>query len=67
MKHKFNRLLMGTAVTVAAIAAAIDHTKHQLPEPEQAGISGAIIIQDDDDDGGAPCSLNIDAAPCSLN
>lgn len=57
---------MGTAVTVAAIAAAIDHTKHQLPEPDQADVSGAIIIQDDDDEG-APCSLNIDVAPCSLN
>lgn len=66
MKHKYNRLLMGTAVTVAAIAAAIDHTKHQLAVPEQADVSAAIIIQDDDDSG-SPCSLNIDAAPCSLN
>ena len=66
MKHKYNRLLMGTAVTVAAIAAAIDHTKHELPLPEQAEVSGAIIIEDDDS-GASPCSLNIDASPCSLN
>ena len=66
MKHKYNRWIMGTAVTVAAITAAIDHTKHRLPEPQQAELSGAIIIQDDDESA-APCSLNIDAAPCSLN
>lgn len=58
---------MGTAVSVAAIAAAIDHTKHRLPTPE---IEDAIIIQQDDDQ--SPCSLDVspcglDASPCSLN
>lgn len=65
MKHKYNRILMGTAVTVAAIASAVDHTRHQLPVPEQAEAAGVIIIEDEG--GESPCSLNIDASPCSLN
>jgi len=61
MEHKYNRWIMGTAVGVAAIAAAIDHTRHSLPAPQA---SDMIVIEDDTDDA-SPCSL--DTSPCSLD
>lgn len=62
-----NHLIMGSAIGIAALAVAIDHTRHQLPEPELD--SSTYIIQEEGSDnpcglGGAPCSL--DSAPCSM-
>jgi len=60
MEHKYNRWIMGTAVGVAAIAAAVDHTRHSLPTPQTNDI---VVIEDDSDE--SPCSL--DTSPCSLD
>lgn len=66
MKHKYNRWIMGSAVGIAAIAAAIDHTRHKVPELDTSDI---IIIQEDD--GVSPCgpgdSLgDADESPCGV-
>jgi hypothetical protein len=63
-----NRWIMGTFVGTAAIAVAIDHTRHRLPEPlppqhsESAPNPSAVVIVDGDTD--TPCSL--ETSPCSL-
>ena len=64
-----NRWIMGTFVGAAAIAVAVDHTRHRLPEPAPAarsesvpGQSAVVILSDDTQ---APCGL--DASPCSLD
>ena len=59
---KHTRMIMGTALGLATIAVAIDHTRHRLPEPqvmEQQVEENAVIIED------SPCSL--EASPCSLD
>ena len=62
MKNR-NRLIMGSAIGVAAVAVAIDHTKHRLPEPMQVErTQGELEYYEHE--GESPCSL--DAAPCSL-
>ena len=62
-----NRWIMGAFVSAAAIAVAIDHTRHRLPEParpaEQAGDQSTVVIVDGEDE--TPCGL--DATPCSLD
>lgn len=60
MKHKTSKVIMGVTFSVAAIAAAIDHTSHRLPEVESEASGG----QQDFFKGGTPCGLGI--APCSL-
>ena len=32
MRHR-NKIIMGSAIGLAAIAVAIDHTRHHVPEP----------------------------------
>ncbi len=68
--NRKNRWIMGSALGAAAIAVAIDHTRHRLPQPvavdtrETAGEgSAAVVIVEEE--GEAPCGL--DAAPCSLD
>jgi len=61
MEHKVNRLIMGTAVGIAAITAMIDHTRHSLPQVQP----NDVVIIDDDSDDASPCSLDI--SPCSLD
>lgn len=56
-----NRLIMGSAIGLAALAVAIDHTKHRLPEPMNNDLSAQLLGGADD----SPCSL--DASPCSLD
>ena len=59
---KHHRLIMGSALGLASIAVAIDHTRHRLPEPQaqqQMQDENMVIIED------SPCSL--DASPCSLD
>lgn len=62
-----NRWIMGTFVGTAAIAVAIDHTRHRLPEPvpAQTGAQGQATIVIVEDGDATPCGL--DAAPCSMD
>jgi hypothetical protein len=75
MKHKQARFIFGTAITAAAIAVAIDHSRQRLPEPgEQLASQQAVIIIDEGEempaenntDCGKPASLGRQASPCSL-
>jgi len=75
MKHKQARFIFGTAITAAAIAVAIDHSRQRLPEPgEQLASQQAVIIIDEGEempaennaDCGKSVSLGRQASPCSL-
>jgi len=75
MKHKQARFIFGTAITAAAIAVAIDHSRQRLPEPgEQLASQQAVIIIDEGEempaennaDCGKAVSLGRQASPCSL-
>lgn len=59
---KTNRLIMGSALGLAAIAVAIDHTQHRLPEPVPA-IQEQVEMSDDE----SPCGLDADSSPCSMD
>ena len=77
MNSRTSRIIFGSALSIAAIAVAIDHTKHPLPEPLAAtkpaatGDQGGSDIVDDQSDeapcsmGEAPCSMG--EAPCSMD
>lgn len=58
---KTNRLIMGTALGLAAIAIAIDHTQHRLPDA--ISVSQEQTGMDDDE---SPCGLDIES-PCSMD
>lgn len=60
---KTNRLIVGSAFSLAAIAIAIDHTQHRLPEAvpvtqEQAGMS---------EEEESPCGMATEESPCSMD
>ena len=59
MKHKTGKVIMGATLSLAAIAVAIDHTHHKLPEVESATSEEQDLM-----DSGTPCGLGV--APCSL-
>ena len=72
-----NRLIMGAAISLAAIAAAIDHTRHRLPVPTEATGTyeqSNIVIEGEEES--SPCSMNVDngnsdsesesSSPCGL-
>jgi len=59
MEHKTVKIIMGTALAIATIAVAVDHTQHTLPPVED--VSSA---DENSQEQEAPCSLG--AAPCSL-
>lgn len=67
---KTNRLVMGTALGLATIAVAIDHTRHKVPDAEPAGYQK---LEDVTDDGESPCGMgtsapcSMDSAPCSMD
>jgi hypothetical protein len=61
MKHR-NKIIMGSAISLAAIAVAIDHTRHHVPEAAYGNIE--IIGEESKSSGSAAGSL--DAAPCSI-
>ncbi len=65
-----NRLIMGSALGLAALAVAIDHTRHRLPEPVAAdgGAAPAVVAADPCALGGGetPCGLEIPANPCGM-
>jgi len=75
MKRKQSRIIIGTAISAAAIAVVVDHTKQRLPEPEkQLASQEAVIIIDEGQelpvDNSADCSkpamTGRQPAPCSL-
>jgi len=75
MKRKQTRLIVGTAISAAAIAVAIDHTRQRLPEPgKQLASQEAVIIIDEGEelpgenngDCGKSVSHGRRASPCSL-
>jgi len=75
MKRNQTRIVVGVAISAAAIAAAIDHSRQRLPDPdEQLASQQAVIIIDEGEDlpaeGNADCSkpaaLGRQASPCSL-
>lgn len=72
MKNR-NRLIMGTALSLAAITVAIDHTRHRLPEPvaasaEQGGVAEDASPCSMSEGGSSPCSMdNSSASPCSMD
>ena len=60
MKHKTGKAIMGATLSLAAIAIAIDHTEHKLPEVDSMSSEQDQEVME----SGTPCSLG--AAPCSL-
>ena len=75
MKRKQSRIIIGTAISAAVIAVAIDHTRQRLPQAEkQLASQDAVIIIDEGeelpvdngDDCGKPARRGRQASPCSL-
>lgn len=64
-----NRVIMGSAFGAAAIAVAIDHTRHTLPTPVADDSAAVVIMEEGGEDSpcalGSPCAL--DSAPCALD
>lgn len=60
MKRKYNRWIMGSAIGIAAIAAAVDHTRHRLQAPQTDQAKTA-----QQETSTSPCGLT--ANPCGLN
>ncbi len=58
---KTNRLIVGSALGLAAIAIAIDHTQHRLPDPIPAE-----QMREDMSEEESPCGLS-SASPCSMD
>lgn len=61
-----NRWIMGSAISLAALAVAIDHTRHPVAHAVVKPSTSQEV-----DQGGSPCSLGDDTddtsvSPCSL-
>ena len=59
---KSNRLIVGTALGLAAIAVAIDHTKHRLPDPVAAEYEQNTMNEEE-----SPCGMGEESSPCSMD
>ena len=68
-------MIIGTAISAATIAVAVDHTRQRLPEPEEhlASQEAVIIIDEGEElpgenngDCGKSVSHGRRASPCSL-
>jgi len=59
-----NHLIMGSAIGLAAILTAIDHTKHKLPVAEETSHQSNIIIEGEEES--SPCSMGENDSPCGL-
>lgn len=68
MKHKTGKMIMGATLSLAAIGAAIDHTRHSLPQVDTSAQDAPGFLQQRKGGlgGAAPCSLGGGGAPCSL-
>lgn len=55
-----SKLIVGSVMSLAALAVAIDHTKHSLPEPV-AATQDYIVLEEN---AASPCGLN--TSPCGL-
>jgi len=75
VKHKQARIVFGVAISAAAIAVAVDHSKQRLPDPDkQLASQQAVIIIDEGEelpaensgDCSKPTSSDRQASPCSL-
>lgn len=70
---KKSKLILGSAMGLAAIAIAIDHTKHKVPTPQQTeqGVSTTDVDEDDSpcgmEDDDSPCGMGDDESPCGLD
>lgn len=60
MKNR-NRLIMGSALGLASIAVAIDHTKHRLPDP--IPVSQEQMSEEEE----SPCGMDVSSSPCSMS
>jgi len=69
---KTNRLIVGTALGVAAIAVAIDHTQHKLPDPVPVTQDEMDMSEEESPCGmggmgmDSPCSMDSDSSPCGM-
>ncbi|HEB58861.1 MAG TPA: hypothetical protein ENJ01_06560 [Gammaproteobacteria bacterium] len=59
-----NRFIMGSALSIAAIGIAIDHTRHRLPEVETPAAQAEDVYASPCSLEDSPCSLG--ESPCSL-
>ena len=68
---KTNRLIVGSALSLAAIVAAIDHTQHRLPDPIPLSQDQGDISGDESPCGmssESPCSMESESSsPCSMD
>jgi hypothetical protein len=73
MNRKQTRLIVGAAISAAAIAVVIDHTRQHLPQAEQqlASQQAVIIIDEgealpaeDTSDCGKPAAAGRLVSPC---
>ena len=74
MKHKQAKILVGGVISAAAIAVAVDHSRQQLPKPDDtlASQQAVIIIGEGEQipaettDCNKTKSQARQASPCSL-
>lgn len=75
MKSNKNRIVVGAAISAAAIAVAVDHTRHRLPEAEKkySESQAVIVIAEGEDlpaESGDDCNkaslTGRQVSPCSL-
>ena len=62
-----NRFIIGTAISIAAIATAIDHTRHKLPEPVQVEKTVQPGKPDSTKKGSDSNQAPAESSPCSLD
>lgn len=66
MKHR-NKWIMGSAIGLAAIAVAVDHTRHRLPEPAaEMDVMETSQVESPCGLGVAPCGMTVEETPCGL-
>lgn len=68
MKNR-NKLIMGSAIGLATIAVAIDHTRHRLPEPVPVSQEQVDMEEESPcgmDGESSPCGMDGDSSPCGL-
>ncbi|WP_455198493.1 hypothetical protein [Kaarinaea lacus] len=60
---KKNKIILGSAISIAALAVAIDHTRHKVPEPLPTE-QGMVMTESEEDD--SPCGMGVDESPCGM-